>query len=267
MRRESGDYECDPYETSGQYGRETPRRHDYLADSFGGVQSYWLRQSQYWYDIVGRFVCGEYRIEDSSRDVARFWDNWMADYQRVLQFPHAKSLRGQVPNVVFVLDQHSEGCPPKEVPIHFGVSSPRPGLIATPLLSVNDGTPCAALINAELDERGYYARIKLVQARGVPAAECHLMSVVHTETNRIPVAVVHVVRRAASSTQAGGVSSGSSQAGPAAAAQTNPPVASLDVTLDIKKDLKEIVRRLDVLETSAAMKSSAPRATAKGKKG
>lgn len=266
MRRESGDYECDPYETSGQYGRETPRRHDYLSDSFGGVQSYWLRQSQYWYDIVGRFVCGEYRVEDSSRDVARFWDNWMADYQRVLQFPQGKALRGQVPNVVFVLDHHSEGCPPKEVPIHFGVSSPRPALVATPLLSVNDGTPCGALVKAELDERGYYARIKLVQAREVPRAECHLMSVVHTETNRIPVAVVHVVRRTADSSQPQpSPSVGASQ--PAAAAQTSPPVASLDVTLDIKKDLKEIVRRLDVLETSAAMKSAAPRPTTKGKKG
>src|SRR6478752_3588104 len=194
MRRDCGNYDDYPISEEPQASRDSSRRHVYLSDTLGAYQGFWLRQSNYWYDVLGRFVCGEYRVEDSSADLARYWDGWMADYERCLQFPLRKAQAGQVPTVVFVLDELAQGSPAKEVPINFGVGRVRPALVASPLQPA--AAAGGALLRAELDSRGYFAKISLLDAGSIPREEVHLVSIVHTEASRLPVAVVHIVRRA-----------------------------------------------------------------------
>src|SRR5258707_645666 len=110
-------------------------RDDYFGGTIGAYQGFWLRQGQIWYEGSGPFLTGQERAQDASKDIAAYWDGWMADYQRALQFPFRKAQIGHVPNVVFVLDEQAQGAAPKQVPIWFGLGRVRPNLVASALLS------------------------------------------------------------------------------------------------------------------------------------
>jgi hypothetical protein len=101
-----------------------------------------------------------------------------------------------VPNVVFVLDDQAEGCAAKNVPITFTLGRTRPQILATPLVSATGAGAGGAYVRADFDQRGEYAKIQLINAGNLPrSAESHFTCVVHTEASRLPIAVVHVVKR------------------------------------------------------------------------
>jgi hypothetical protein len=250
MHRECYPDEHEGYEPLCGTGRRRPIHNEYLTDAFGAYQAFWLRQGEYWYDVVGRFVCGTYRAEDWGRDAARFWDGCMADYQRLLQFPHAKAQRGQVPSIVFVLDDECEAVPVRHVPVWFPVNQ-RTELDATPLQPIAGGSVGKAYLRAELDERGHYASVKLIQARSIPPGESHSVGVVHAIGSRRPVAVVHVVRRKpADSLAASGhaTSMSAREPSPPTESQHAKAAASVESVASLHEQLPALEKRLQNIE-------------------
>ena len=185
--RVQGAYPCGPYEVRS-------RPNPYLLDAFGEVQAFWWQQSDCWYDILGRYVSGQYQLEDLPRDSSRLWNEWMGAYQRWLAFPYHRSQAGQVPSVAFVLDADAEGQVARELAV-TGRFAPRTPLAATPLRASDGGALEGALIEAELVEGARFAVIRILDAGAVPPGEYR--AVVYTAVSggrSRAVALVHVVR-------------------------------------------------------------------------
>lgn len=171
----------------------------YLSEYFQFCRDFWWRQGESWYDIIGKFVAGEYRLEDLPRDTARLYDDWIGIYQGLWELPLARATRGHVPNVVFVLDAHAEALPAREVPVPPPALSADMRLVATPLTAIGGGSTSSAYVRGEIRGRGRYVSVRLVDAgpRHLPP-NVHYVSLLHTRDSvgprMRPVALVHVFR-------------------------------------------------------------------------